>query len=441
MLLFNKVSLNSDDHRKIRSLYRTSKDHYQRQKALLLILRSEGFSLSKLVIIFNRNKQYIKQVIKDWDDFGYDCFKNRRRKIVDEKPAEAPMQNLSTSRNFDIFEKILNKTIFHIKFLFTNIINAIVSFWSILFELILNVFSWFKVIDIKKFSLGKSQKILNRIEFAKGSSGNNIFQFFYNSQVGENPNILKEEKNAPLTISDTKEEWYKILNSGKEFVSSNLVVALTFAITEKVQKVKSEEFRKRLLYLLAAFITYYFVFHVVIKTGLVLIPILGVAITIINFRGCLREPYNHNSKLSNSFDKKTIIESVPKQKLNEPVVPIFLPVENCTYLSKLDKNYINQDATKYYDNAYVVQIPDQRFYVHVAVYRDIKEAVFQRIFLIKMGFPNSMILEIFKGRESFYYVTIDDFDSENILPIFTLKQLWDTACNKSDSKLQIFYNN
>jgi hypothetical protein len=304
--------------------------------------------------------------------------------------------------------------------------------------LTLEFFSWFKVINIKKFSFGKNHKIYNRLEFAKGSSGNNIFQFFYTSQFDGSTN---EEKKVPLTISDTKEEWYKILNSGKEFVSSNIVVALTFAITEKVQKVKSEEFRKRLLYLLAAFITYYFVFHVVIKAGLVLIPILGVTITIINFRGCFREPYNDNSKLSNSFDKKIVIESVPNQKVNEPVIPLFLPEADCNYLSKLNRNYVNQDVRKYYNEAYVVHIPDQRFYVHVAVYRDIKEAVFQRIFLIKMGFPNSRILEIFKGREPFYYVTIDDFESENILPIFTLKQLWDSACNKSDSKLQIFYNN
>lgn len=460
MPLFNKVSFSKEDLIEINSYYREGKNHDLRQKAHLLILRSIGFPISTLMIILNRDRQFIKLIIKGWFYLRYDCFKNLSRKALKSQIQEARRKRFLFWRSVFNLKNIIRKffiilgkflqwifrhLLFLIKGIWTLFSVPIIWVWSIIFKIFLKFLSIIKAIDFKKYYLNNRQKISNRIEIGKQSSHNFIIQIVTNFQDGVNYSKDNIEKIAASTFSELKQQIYKILDTGKSFTSNDLLVAFTFALNERVQQVKSKEFRKRLLYILATIITCYIVFNATLKPGLVLITILGLTFTLVDIRGCSREIYfkqkDHFSSFFNNTNNAAAPDSVLDKKFIEPVLPIFIPDEECGNLSKLDRKYIDQDTTNYYNKKYFIKIPDNRFYLHVAAYHDIREAAFQREFLIHIGYPNSKILEKYDWRTHLYLVTIADFLPEQIYRICTSKDSWDMLCNKIDSKAQVVFNN
>lgn len=338
--------------------------------------------------------------------------------------------------------------------------------WKFFFKIILLGINKISHIDYRKYYVNinrLSPNIKNIIRIGRGGSGNIIIQITNNlPRNGESHNEPFEIIIAN-TLKEAVAKFYDIFLNQANFVSDNRGLAFFLAINEKIQSIEKIQRRKRLTSILATVATIYFLHYIAIKSGLVVvsvgIPFLTLCLSLTNLSSSEKGIISNsmfNLKRNDSIKRVLTNNTIKKLKnldsINKTAIynsgdtlnqnSLFMPDDSCSNLALIGLTQIRHinNSVESNDENYIIKVPDEKLYLRVAAYKNIKEAIFQRKYLVDNGYENSKILELNKDGKPLYAVTIADFSQNNILNLCDLKQEWDNVCSKTSVTAQLQMN-
>lgn len=435
-------------------------NHAVRQKAHLLLLSNRGFSPTQLSRIFVAELYSVRLIIEGWHYFGEDVLlindENKLKELID----QARRENSLFWRLVHFTKRILRKTaeivVFILLFPFFvlqalakktwyYLSNSVWWMWGVIAFSFGKLLNLLKGLNFNKFYIKGKEGLSNTIKIGKDSSNNKIIQIINNAPHGESLNYKKIEELISNSHADLLEKMRNILNQRQDIGSSDIVLALAFAFNEKVQRIKSQAVKRQIVSMIAVFVIMYLSYYGFIKSGVVCVSIFSVVIPIINLGSIAQNFTDFQSWIVNQqlLTKNNVVVT-PDTLSNEEHLklkePDFIPLNDCPNLSLLDRIFIEQDTTNYFDKNYFVGYPDNRHYLHVAVYNHIEEAAFQRLNLLNNGFSSSKIVRRIGWTGYKYYVTIADFKPSQVFQICSTKQYWDNFCFEENSKAAVIFN-
>ncbi|WP_276976425.1 helix-turn-helix domain-containing protein [Flavobacterium filum] len=473
MFQTQQIDLNKDEFDKLFEFYKDHEEHYVRQRAHILLLRDKGFGVSAISNSLWLEENYISLYIKAWFHFGFEGLLsnetenlfNRINEIETPKPIEIE-PFIDWSKVFAQLKKSSKK----IYSFFEKIILTIATFF-------LSAFLWvvtkIRVVDFKKFYIPFNQSVSNTLNINKDSNNNIVFQMI-NVFNGDKEGPTETESKVASTLEETKKQFLEIFQNQKEYLSNSQMIALFLALNDKVQQIKDKERRKRILAVLATAAAMYVYYNTTIKGGLVIFTFLSMSITIFNFDSCNNVKNNQNGvegenlssitsdsilqiqereqfvidSLKQGEEQKRIIDSlIRQQEIADSLAKIEIIEEddNCYYLVKKNdyvSRLIEEDNNDHESENYFVARynQDNKYFLIVKIYSDIREAAFQRKQLISHGFNKSKILEIEEDEERKFGLTVDEFTETKYDDAISLIYGWEQFCDDGKYKLTIYHN-
>ncbi|MEZ4884610.1 MAG: hypothetical protein R3E32_07795 [Chitinophagales bacterium] len=488
MFSTKKINLNKIEKSSLMDNYVNGTSHELRQRSHCIILRNKSFSINDIALILEKNTLEIVLYIKGWnylkENSLYLNLSELEREIINIERRKFTLfsffvwiLNYFINIISFIYKKIENvvKTLYigiinllyilykALNYVFGKILNTIIflseKFWLCIVAVIgIGMFFVIKIgnIPFKKYYSDAKTKFFAK-NFLKITKSNNniIFQIInYNYNNKEKNNEKEEviEDYSAVSMKETKEIFTKLFNSKKDYLNTDKILSLAFAVNEKIQSIQNEERRKRYLSILVTSIAFYVFYNTSIKSSILALSMLVTSITFSAI------DYNFNNNIdttSYTIDTTVIkvdsiavdsarikIDSIQK-KLIKKAIPVFEGVSLCQNLTELgykQLEYINLDRKNYLEENYYKYYPDNRLYVQVAVYQDIRHASFQRLNLLNEGFLNSKIIRFIKERIVYYSVSINDYNIEEYNKVCSEIDKWNFSCHIEKSKARILYN-
>lgn len=456
MYSLQEISLTDEEYKILEEVYQEETKHEIRQRAHAILMRSKGFTRQDISIALNLKKWYVFFLIKAWFYFGIDGLLTDNVDLLWEevKILETPLLKEEEENQF--WEKFKNIILSPFKLIYFVVLRTI----HLVIKIVSKFFIFFGKIDWKKYYTSSKYNAKNVLTIGRDSSNNIVFQInnFFTTNEGKKKVSVEEIKASSL--EETKEKFRDLLTrKGQNLISNSDVLSLIFALNDKIQKLENEERRKRLFQFLITAAAFYIYFHTTVKSGVVLFTLLGSTIMIFNIRSCVSEKNIVENEppiiasIDSSFNKNTdslstIMASIDSNKIKkEPdtiLLPNYIPKEDCSDLTEIatqQRSYIDQDTTPYSKKDFYIKEPDERIYLHVAAYQDIKTAGFQREYLLEQGYANCKIIEIPRKDDlTLYAVTIGDFVPNQVLDLCELKEQWDELCYSKNGKAKLKFN-
>lgn len=347
-----------------------------------------------------------------------------------------------------------------IRMVIQSFFDFIWRFWKWMLKKSLFLIFFIKKADLNKYliTLGSSAK--NIVTIGKNANGNIVFQI--NNIVNVNGDFVKEQVEEEIlsTYMGAKNKFLEIFNSAKDYNSNREDIAVFIYLRDKLNKIENKRKRDRYIYILATIAAIYFIHYSAIKAGFLIITITIPSMVCIFSGGGLVDPKltqkdqllkpnplieyvkSDSTKLNESkpkVDSSILALTDKKTNINE----FFIEDEECPALSVIgieQKRFIDNDLEHYFLKEYYISTPNDRYYLHVAAYWEIKEAAFQRKCLINNGYKKSKILKLTKNGKPLYAVTINDVPDHEILNFCQVKSDWDDQCYSEKYEAQLYHN-
>lgn len=460
------IQLDKEDFDKLFKLYKEHKEHYIRQRAHLILLRHENYSVSSISDILWQEDYYVLLYIKAWHHFGMKGFLSDEIEELYER-----IKELETIEPIEVpplidWEKFLNYLGVFLKSIYSFLEKIVIVIATFMLTSFLWIVSKIKAIDYKKFYIPFNNSITNKLSIGRDSNNNVVFQMI---------NVFSEEKESETenkiasSLEDTKKQFIEIFQKQKNFISDSQMIALFLAMNDKVQQIKDKEKRKRFLAVLATAAAMYVYYHTSIKGGLVLFTFLGMTITLINFnstdslnissideegRGInshftdsllqvqertqfrldsIAQEINMERRIDSLIRLQEIADSLARIEIIEDDEECYFFAKKNEYVSRLiDEDTKDYTSEKYFVNYYE---RDERFFLIAKEYEDIYEAAFQRKYLIDKGYKKSKIIEIRDNESIRYGLSIDEFTNSKFDDALYQTNDWESLCEKYKPKI------
>lgn len=436
----------------------------RRFRAHIAVLYEKGFSGDSIESIFERPKDVIFIYLQYLEYFGgvkyFDLsYEEIYKKVSDEYYRRELLKARQNKKS------ILYYLTWPIHRIFYTILN-----WSkILLALLAIPFSWLYGKRVKNQSQGEYS---NTAKFEKGASNNFLLQI---NKLEINLETNKEEDFIERLVLESERELgekiEEIIRSKKRITFHDNVVD---SLIEKGHQIfnsdkKSETDKNRDIQLIVLFVVAYLVYSSSIKGGLWTITVIGITI-VVSFRSCIPN-YNQypNQPPTNSLEDTTLIQSYEPINSQQEIDSVKAKISNndsvqifdydvynllvgdffeedntCFALSAVgqrQKKFIQEyDHVNHFTKPYFISENDDKYYLHVVAYDDIREAAFQMHYLNKQNNFKSRILEVRKYNSVLYAIVIKDFEGNEIPIICEDIEEWRNLCLSSEIELGIIYN-
>jgi hypothetical protein len=228
--------------------------------------------------------------------------------------------------------------------------------------------------------------------------------------------------------------------------TTDYIIASSLALSDEIQKIKNSERRKTIMWVLVMFTAFYIYYGFAIKGGVLIMTFLGLSFSITNVNHFFYKKAELQNKLKTPVltiipekkDTVATIQFLEKEKLN--IEDCFQSSEDNILLTVVNgekqKRYIEQDTINHITKPYYVGVGDNIFYFHVIAYNSIKEAAFQREFLLRNGYVDTKIVLQKENVTPLYLVAIKGFEIFSITNICEIKQEWE----KMTEKHSVYFN-
>jgi hypothetical protein len=196
--------------------------------------------------------------------------------------------------------------------------------------------------------------------------------------------------------------------------------------------------------LVAIFLATYILVQSKILTIFGSVIILGLLISV-STKGCDIRKFNTENleeskeKIKIDIQKDTfLVDSV------HLIIPhtddTFYPDEKCKFRSVMgtkQDSIIKIDTTLHEQQDYFVKELNNRIYLYVVGYNNIKKAALQRKYVVQNGFVNSKVLPVRYGNSITYFVTICDFEENELSEAGVWQNKWNIECKDEAAKTHI----
>jgi len=329
--------------------------------------------------------------------------------------------------------------------------------------------------------LKPNKTVENYAKFESGTSGNVLVQI---AQVDiNNLNVNSDEVGEKLVV-DGKDEAVEIIEqlikSDESFDLGNKNANKLFNQAQAINKdpeLSAQDKNYKIHYyavLIAAILLYGSTF----KSGVSSVSIFGITL-IIAIRACMPDSGDVKNTLSSNNESPnqeevilpdtsnkvnkdtlaTITKDTLSQIVSKPEVPLpitdikeynltvpewFYPDLECMLLSSMGKDqrqfmrnldYVDHESQDYYIDTY-----DDKYYIHVVAYSDIREAAFQMHHINKRTQFEAAILETITNKGILYAVVIGEFEGKEASDMAELIKMWEINCFSNDVKIGCFFN-
>lgn len=473
MLPTQQINLSQEEYDKLFGFYKNHEEHSIRQRAHILLLRDKGYGVSVISNSLWLEENYIALYIKAWYHFGFEGFLSDDTEKLFNSIKEIETPKLIKAKPLiewlKVIERLKNSSKKTYLF-FETIILAIATFF-------LTIFLWFftkiKAVDFKKFYISSNQNVSNKLDIGKDSNNNIVIQTNVVINTGIEGEVRTEtESKIVSTLEDTKKQFLDIFHSQKEYMSNSQMIALFLALNDKIQQIQEKEKRKRILAILATAAAMYVYYNTSIKGALVVFTFLSMSIPIFNVNSCNNSQPNQNEienkktittdsihpilernqfgidSLEQKKEQGKIEDSINRQQELVDSLAMIEVIEednNCYYLAKKNSyvsRLIEKDKKDHEKESYFVARHDRddKYFLIVKVYDDIREAAFQRTQLVRHGFKKSKIVEIEENERKKFGLTLDEFTESKYDDAVSVIYDWELFCSESYYKLTIYHN-
>lgn len=453
------------------SILEKNKVYENRIRAHTLLMLDRDISLDSIKRAYKISSNYVYYISKYYSFFGlnelWDLPYEKIKRDVENEEYRIEQEKLKLLKQNTSCLGVLAKFAL-----------AFISFF--LFKRTLNyLIATFKAWVTPK--LKSNKRVENYAKFESGTSGNVLIQI---AQVDvNNLNVNSDEVGEKLVV-DSKDEAVEIIKelikSGKSFDLGNKNANKLFNQAQAInddKKLSSPDKNYKIHYyavLIAAILLYGSTF----KSGVSSVSIFGITL-IIAIRACMpgsgdvkntlssdNESPNQEEVMltdtSNEFNNDTLVtiqEDTLSQIISKPELPLpitdikeynltvpewFYPDLECMLLSSMGKeqrqfirdlDYVDHESQDYYIDTY-----DDKYYIHVVAYSDIREAAFQMHHVNKKTQFKAAILETITSKGILYAVVIGEFEGDEASDMAELIKEWEIKCFSNSVKIGCHYN-
>lgn len=451
--------LNQRDTLRLTKILEKDDSFENRLKSHILILFDKYFTFDSIQKAYNVEHVYVSYIIQYYLYFGLNQlleldFLNIQKKVNEETFRREQEKLNRKNAKFSLFSIILWPLISAISFLFY--ISDMIGY---LIALIISLFTFLKRSNYSK----KNTAIIE-----KGASNNYIIQINEINLSADNPNVEKlvlNDKEEVISLVET------LIKSNKEFDLGNSNANKLFDKAQRVNKddsIDSKEKDQKIkfyAFLVVAILLYGTTF----KGGISSITIMGVSV-VIAIRACMPvdgevlntlpkgnanspvvekidSAYVDSMAIFSQIDSNRVLEEKVVNNINEYAVLVpnwFYPDLECVLLSSIGKKqrqFINEiDFVDHESQPYFIDYSDEKYYIHVVAYKDIREAAFQMHHINQKSQFKSSILEVSTNRGLLYFVVIGKFDGKDGSKMAELINLWENECFSTGVQIGCYYN-
>lgn len=464
-----QIGLSKKEADQLIELYKNHKEYQIRHRAHIILLRNSGFTVPAIRNTLWLDENYISLYIKAWYYFRIEGLLSNETEDLLKRIREIESPEPIEIKPWIDWGKLLESIKMNVRRIYSFSERIIFAFVTFLLKAFLWIFTNLKGIDYKKFYSPFNQSVSNKlnVNIDRDSNNNVVFQIV-NVVNGQKESDL--ESKITSTLQETKMQFLEIFQKEKDYLSNSQTIALFLALNDQIQQIKDAEKRKRFLTILATSAAMFVFFNTAIKGGLVIITFLGISITLFNLNTCnspnnsleknfitaqsdsLRQAQNRKKFVLDSLDKEEVLKKrldslAREQEIADSLSQIALIEEDddCYYFAK-NNNYVSrlikEDRKDYRLESYFVSTDgyNDKFFIIVRVFDDIKEAAFQRKQIIDHGYNNSKIVEIMLNGKTKYALSIEEFSSTSYDEAITQLLNWEESCNVDKYKPMIFHN-
>lgn len=448
--------LSDQEYEKLRSIIFSGEELEVRLRAQVLVFYEKGFRLDQIKNIVEKSIEEIENLLNYVIFFGIDNY------------LRVSYEDLKFKVNEEVFRREKEKARQYQRSIFYYIFWPITSiFYTLIYlkSFILAFIAWIYIRIIRLFSsLQLPSKNSNIATFEKGASHNYLIQInrliVNEKDQKESIQVDKFVANSQWQLQDKIEE---IIESGENITFNNPTVD---SLIERGRK-KDENglFDKTRAQFYAALIVSFLVYSSSFKGGVWTITVFGMAI-MISVKTCA--PSHSNLALGNDLinsDTTAVISSIPSQQIDSirnkiasnkdveiydynayfKIIGDFYDHDHfCDALSAIGEkqnNFIYEyDKIDHKSQGYYVNVPDQKYYVHVVSYKDIRQAAFQMHYLNSKEIFESKILRVFINGSILYAVVIGAFNGTEIQEICELVEKWEVYCLNNEAEIGCYFN-
>lgn len=412
--------------------YQEGESHRIRARAHAALLYDDEYEVGHIARILKLPTDYILLVTKGVHYFGIETILFENEEELRKRIKEIEFEIDKRQFEFRWF-KSLRKFIANIGGFFVGLFVFVISFFGRIFN---------------SSSTNKVQSnVENKVTFEEGANNNFSFQFttVVVDQEGNKKEIVEKEvtKNQQEIIN----LFTNVFESKRNFNTDDPTINYWLEKAKIAQGITDPLLRRKEFIFIAGMIAYYLVFHTTVKGGIWVIGLFGITIAI-SFRACDSDNIISPPIVENKDSIPLVIPS-ELEDLDENVRDSMMLIlrnsydslyrnyfeeeANCfmlTAITEKQKKFIKSfDVVDHENEEYFAASSDERVYLHVVSYEDIRYAAFQRLFLIEeSGFPETKIFENHAGNKILYGVSIEDYEIEEIGEICNRLDDWTEYC-------------
>lgn len=455
MIPLQQISCSPEQFDTLAKIYAGSDIHELRQRGHAIILRHKGYNLDEISSVLGRNNRDIVIIIKSFFYFGFEGLNNLDYEYllskileIEEPPTQESNNNVWQLLN-SLFEPIIKYlTIFFVGLLsfrgFEFIANSPSGKYLPLFVLIIPllffvwIFRWlsssfFFKTKLNNQSAGNAAR--NSLNFIGSSNVINQFVFNLNGEIShlDNTSLF----NSAIS---------KAAESNEEIKSNDYRITALIKFAKKFDK--NSIIRKLLILIGGSAIYWSIKYSASVKAGILIVAWFSIRFTMTLL------PENETIEIQkSSSDKKIVISAdsinstVNTQSKEVDYDFSKMPVSSeHEYLMNMDEEakwFISRDSIEYEYEYYIINEKDERAYLQVAYYHNVRFAAIQRKNLIENHNFNSSDCQIlcfnYKGKQC-YGVTIGNSPRDNIEELSKIQNGWNQKAKSANVRAYLKTN-
>lgn len=449
--------ISRQDYEILRSIVFSNQDINVRLRANVIVLYEKGIEIERIHNIVEKSLDEIYNLLQYVDFFGIGSY------------LEVPYEELAKRVNDEIFKKEKEKIqlkrkgfFYYIFWPISTVLHTVLNFKNIIIAFV----TWIIVAILRLFSNQKfNSENRNIATFEKGASNNYLIQI--------NKLIInqEEEKSTEKFIASNQLQLEKkieeIIESNEEISFNNPTV--DYLIGKGRKKDQDGKFDKSNIQFYASLIVAYLIFSSSFKGGAWTIGLLGMTIivSVRTYSPSFDDPVDSSSSFridsirtpgleKDQFVSQQIDSIRSKIEANQPVaiydyrtyfklVEEFYEIDGeCDALSAVgdkQKKFIYEyDKIDHRSKDYFIDSNDEKYYVHVVAYKDLRQAAFQMHYLNSSKLFKAKILRVITSDSILYAVVIGEFYGYQVKEICDMVDKWDTFCFNDEVEIGCYFN-
>lgn len=467
------MRINHEDIDILSSILEENKVYENRIRAHTLLMMDRDISIDSIKRAYKISSTYVYYISKYYSFFGlnelWDLPYEKIRRDVEHEKYRIEQEKL----------KLIKQNTSCLGILFKSPL-AFISFFFFFKRILQYAIATFKAWITPKLKTNKPVENYAKIE--RGASDNVLIQI---AQIDiKNFNVNSDEVSEKLVV-DSEEEVVEIIeeliksDEGFDLGNKNANKLFNHAqVINNNPKLSTQDKNYKIRYyalLIVAILLYSSTF----KSGISAVSIFGIITFTVAIKTCIPSSDNITNTLSSEIekpnqevvmppdtnnnvnndtlditDKNTIDKITEKPQVPSPITDIkeyeltipewFYPDLECALLSAIGKkqrqfirklDYVDHESQDYYIDTY-----DDKYYIHVVAYSDIREAAFQMYHINKKTKFDAAILETITGKGILYAVVIGEFEGDEASNLAELIKMWEINCFSNDVKIGCYFN-